>query len=473
MLQRFSFRQLLVIAFLLIAALLGAASLRALFTLEDITLQSRDNAARALELSGSAQSLNERSVSMERTSRQSVVLDDRVLRGRFNSEAREAARIVETLESEGMPRATGEQWRGHLKEMGTLLSGTPETALERERMLAQEFRQLEFVNTAISAQVQQAIQQRNKLLETRLESSRKFLTQQVGWAIALAVTMAVAFGVWFTLPLRRLENAIVGLGENRLDQAISIQGPADLALVGQRLNWLRLRLVELDADKSRFLRHISHELKTPLASMREGVSLLEDGVAGELSPEQREIAQILRHNTALLQNQIEDLLRFNTAAFEARQLHRQTIDLLQLLENQVDAQRLQWRARELSVSVVGEPVKIALDPEKIGTAVANLLSNAIRFSPFKGSIRLELLKFPGYVRIEFHDQGIGVAVADRERVFEPFYRGERQPQDVVRGSGIGLSIVHEYVAAHGGRVELLQDQPGAHFRIELPHVFKS
>jgi len=473
MLQRFSFRQLLVIAFLLIAALLGAASLRALFTLEDITLQSRDNAARALELSGSAQSLNERSVSMERTSRQSVVLDDRVLRGRFNSEAREAARIVETLESEGMPRATGEQWRGHLKEMGTLLSGTPETALERERLLAQEFRELEFVNTAISAQVQQAIQQRNKLLETRLDSSRKFLTQQVGWAIALAVTMAVAFGVWFTLPLRRLENAIVGLGENRLDQAISIQGPADLALVGQRLNWLRLRLVELDADKSRFLRHISHELKTPLASMREGVSLLEDGVAGELSPEQREIAQILRHNTALLQNQIEDLLRFNTAAFEARQLHRQTIDLLQLLENQVDAQRLQWRARELSVSVVGEPVKIALDPEKIGTAVANLLSNAIRFSPFKGSIRLELLKFPGYVRIEFHDQGIGVAVADRERVFEPFYRGERQPQDVVRGSGIGLSIVHEYVAAHGGRVELLQDQPGAHFRIELPHVFKS
>ena len=473
MLQRFSFRQLLVIAFLLIAALLGAASLRALFTLEDITLQSRDNAARALELSGAAQSLNERSVSMERTSRQSVVLDDRVLRGRFNDEARDAAKIVATLESEGMPRATGEQWRGHLVTMGTLLSGAPDTALERERLLAQEFRELELVNTAISAQAQQAIQQRNKLLETRLDSSRKFLTQQVSWAIALAVAMAVAFGIWFTLPLRRLEDAIVGLGENRLDQAIAIQGPADLALVGQRLNWLRLRLVELDADKSRFLRHISHELKTPLASMREGVSLLEDGVAGELSPEQREIAQILRHNTALLQNQIEDLLRFNTAAFEARQLHRQTIDLLQLLENQVDAQRLQWRARELSVSVVGEPVKIALDPEKIGTAVANLLSNAIRYSPLKGSIRIELVKFSGYVRIDFHDQGSGVAVADRERIFEPFYRGERQPQDVVRGSGIGLSIVHEYVAAHGGRVELLQDQPGAHFRIELPHVSKS
>ena len=471
MLQRFSFRQLLVIAFLLIAALLGAASLRALFPLEDITLQSRDNAARALELSGAAQSLNERSVSMERTSRQSVVLDDRVLRGRFNDEARDAARLIDTLESEGLPRATSEQWRGHLQKVSTLLVGTPDTALERERLLAQEFRELELVNTAISAQVQQAIQRRNKSLETRLDGSRKFLTQQVGWAIALAVAMAVAFGIWFTLPLRRLEDAIVGLGENRLDQAIAIQGPADLALVGQRLNWLRL--VELDADKSRFLRHISHELKTPLASMREGVSLLEDGVAGALSHEQREIAQILRHNTALLQKQIEDLLSFNTAAFEARQLHRQSIDLLQLIEEQVDAQRLQWRARELSVSVVGESVKIALDREKIGTAVANLLSNAIRYSPLQGSIRLELVKFASYVRIDFHDQGNGVAAADRERIFEPFYRGERQPQGAVRGSGIGLSIVHEYVAAHGGRVELLQDQPGAHFRIELPHVSKS
>jgi two-component system sensor histidine kinase GlrK len=473
MLQRFSFRQLLVIAFLLIAALLGAASLRALFTLEDLTLQSRDNAARALELSGAAQSLSERSVSMERTSRQSVVLDDRVLGKRFGDEAREATDILASLAAEGIPSAKARQWRAHLQTIGSLLAGPPDTALDREHQLAQAFRELEGVNAAIAVQVQQAIQQRNKSLDGKLEASRKHLAQQVTWAIVLAVAMALAFGVWFTLPLKRLENAIVGLGENRLDQVIAIQGPADLALVGQRLNWLRLRLVELDADKSRFLRHISHELKTPLASLREGVSLLEDGVAGTLSNDQREIAQILRHNTGVLQGQIEDLLRFNTAAFEARQLHRQNVDLLQLIEDQVDAQRLQWRARELSVTVIGEPLKMEVDPEKIGTALANLLSNAIRYSPLRGLIRLELIRLPGLARIDIHDQGIGVALADRERIFEPFYRGERQPADVVRGSGIGLSIVHEYIAAHGGRIALLPDQPGAHFRIELPHVFKN
>ncbi len=473
MLQRFSFRQLLVIAFLLIAALLGGASLRALVTLQELTLESRDNAARALELSGAARSLSERSVSMERTSRQSVVLDDRVLRDRFANEAKDATKVVAELEAEGMLRASAQRWRAQMAITSALLVGPPDTALDRERQLAQEFQEFESINTAIAVQVQQAIQQRNKLLEERLEASRQDLTRQVTSAIVLAVAMAVVFGVWFTRPLRQLENAIVGLGENRLDETIAIKGPADLALVGQRLNWLRLRLVELDADKSRFLRHISHELKTPLASMREGVSLLEDGVAGALSEDQREIAQILRHNTALLQSQIEDLLRFNTAAFEARQLHRQPTDLLQLLENQIDSQRLQWRAKELSVKVTGESVRLEIDPEKIGTAMANLLSNAIRYSPLKGAIRLEIKRLQGLVRIEFHDQGVGVAAGDRGRIFEPFYRGERQPLDVARGSGIGLSIVQEYVAAHGGRIELLPEESGAHFRIELPHVFKS
>ena len=472
-LQRFSFRQLLVLAFLLIAALLGAASVRALYALEDLTLQSRDGAAQALELSRLAQSLGERSVTMERSARQSVVLDDRVLRVRFSDAANEATQIVSSLVTEGLPSSSMQQWRAQLQSINGLLTGSPDTALDRERQLAQEFRDLEHITSTIAGQVQQTIQKRNKLLETRLDDSQRHLAQQVIGAIALAVAMALLFGMGFTRPLNRLEQAIVGLGENRLDQVITIQGPADLALVGHRLNWLRLRLVELDADKSRFLRHVSHELKTPLASLREGVSLLEDGVAGALNPDQREIAHILKHNTGVLQSQIEDLLRFNAAAFEARQLHRQKTDLLALVQAQVDNQHLQWRARELTVTVKGDPIRVEIDPEKIGTVLANLLSNAIRYSPRNGIITVTLSQEDGLVRIDIGDQGIGVASADRNRIFEPFYRGERQPTDVVRGSGIGLSIVHEYVAAHGGRIELLSDPLGAHFRIEIPHVFKS
>jgi len=290
--------------------------------------------------------------------------------------------------------------------------------------------------------------------------------------------MALTFGIWFTRPLKRLEQAIVGLGENRLDASIAIAGPADLALIGERLNWLRLRLVELEADKARFLRHISHELKTPLASLREGVSLLQDGVGGVLSEDQREIVQILGHNAGVLQGQIEDLLRFNAAAFEARQLRRQRVDLLHLVEAQVEAQQLQWRARELQVTVASDkptdtPILLDIDAEKIGTALGNLLSNAIRFSPAGGLVRITLGTRPGLALIQIDDEGSGVAEADRLRIFEPFYRGERQPAGAMRGSGIGLSIVHEYIAAHGGRIELLPEQPGAHFTIEIPYAHVS
>ena len=164
-------------------------------------------------------------------------------------------------------------------------------------------------------------------------------------AIVLSLVLALSLGIWLARPFKRLEGAIRQLGENQLDEPVLISGPDDVRRLGQQLEWLRLRLLELDADKARFLRHVSHELKTPLAALREGVALLQDGVTGELTAGQREVAQILHHNTLQLQGEIEALLRFNAAAFEARQLQRRDTDLLALLEAQVEAQRLQWQAK--------------------------------------------------------------------------------------------------------------------------------
>ena len=470
-LHRVSFRQWLLVAFLLIAALLGGASLRALFTLEDLMAQSRDGAQRAIGLSTASQALTERSLAMERAARQSLVLSDTQLRRRFEDAARDARAIVKRLTDNELPQDEGQAWLDKQQAITSLLIGAPETALERERSVAIEFRELDSINAAIAQQVQQGITQRNQELLAKLDSSRRLLAQQVMAAIVLAVAMAFGFGIWLARPFKGLERAIVGLGENRLDEPIDIPGPSDVRRLAQQLDWLRLRLFEVDADKSRFLRHVSHELKTPLAALREGVSLLQDGVTGEMTPGQREVVHILQVNTAALQGQIEALLRFNAAAFEARQLRRVRTDLLVLVEQQVDLQRLQWQAHNLRVRVEGDPVEAMVDAEKIGTTIANLLSNAIRFSPEGGAIHLSLSNANGLARIDIVDQGPGVARTDRERIFEPFYRGERQPQDAVRGTGIGLSIVQEYIAAHGGRIELVPASAGAHFRIELPNAF--
>ena len=465
-----SFQQMLLLAFLLIAGLLGVSSLRALHTLEQLMVQSRLGTTEATALSAAAQTLNQRGQALERAARQSLVLRDAPLRRSFNEMTGEAQTLLDKLQNGGLPQEQAAQWRDRLDTVKALLDAPPERALENERQVAEEFVALDVLHTVIAQSVQDINTQRNQLLQDRVEDSRRNVTHQVVGVIVLALALALALGIWLARPFKRLEGAIRKLGENQFDQPILVSGPDDMRRVGQQLEWLRLRLLELDSDKARFLRHVSHELKTPLAALREGVALLQDGVTGELTAGQREVAQILHHNTLVLQGEIEALLRFNAAAFEARQLQRQDTALLALLESQVESQRLQWQARGLRVLVEGPDLTLPIDAEKIGSAISNLLSNAIRFSPKGGTVRLILSRQPGQVHIDVTDQGPGVAGADRNRVFEPFYRGVRQPADAVRGTGIGLSIVHEYVVAHGGRVHLVDDGVHAFFRIELPHV---
>jgi two-component system sensor histidine kinase GlrK len=465
-----SFRQLLLVAFLLIALLLGVTALRAVVVLERLVQQSGEEADRALTLNAAVQALAARTAGMERTARQSLVLNDALLHRRFEEERRAADASLVQLAQAGLQGEEPAQWRRHVDGIAGLLHGPSDTALERERQAAAEFRELEAIQARLAGRVQSLVESRDRALRQQLNAERTGLMQQVWGAIALAALLAVAFGIWLARPFQRLEQAIVQLGENRLAERIDIPGPSDVRRVGQQLDWLRLRLTELDADKARFLRHISHELKTPLAALREGIALLADGVPGRLTADQEEVVRILRQNALSLQAHIEALLQFNAAAFDARQLRRRRVDLLALLQSQVDAQRLQWQGRRLQVRVEGEPVTLDVDPEKLATGVANLLSNAIRFSPPESTVRLALSADDAGVRIDVLDQGPGVAEADRERVFEPFYRGERQPQDAVRGTGIGLSIVQEYIAAHGGRVSLPESAGGGHFRIELPHA---
>jgi two-component system sensor histidine kinase GlrK len=465
-----SFPQLLLAAFLLIGLLLGATAVRALFSLETLMGQSRASAAQAVELTSAAQSLSERSLAMERAARQSLVLRDATLRRQFDEGARQAQEILRRLEDNDLSPETAQAWREQLDRIGHDLDDPSETSIPQDQRVAQSFRDLDQLNRTVAQQVQGIMAERNTALQDRLDHSRRQLAIQVTGSILLSAAMAIGFGVWLAKPLRRLENAIVGLGENRLSETIDVPGPPDIQRVGQQLEWLRLRLTELDADKARFLRHVSHELKTPLASLREGVAVLGDGVAGPLNENQAEVVRILQHNTYGLQQQIEALLQFNAAAFEARQLRRQPTDLRAVVDQQVEALRLRWQSRKIRVQVDGEVPTLPLDADKMGSAIGNLLINAIRFSPPGSAVQIRLSREPALVRLDLIDEGPGVDEQDRPYVFEPFYRGRRQPDDAVRGTGIGLSIVQEYIQAHGGRVQLIDTSRGAHFRIELPHA---
>ncbi len=467
MLSRMSFRQILLAGFLLIAVVLGAAAVQGLRLLETFADQSRKGADMAIGLTSSAQKLSERTIDMERSARQYRVLGEPALRARFLDQriAAEGALRVFATAAPATLGGVADTWRAAAQQAERALDDDDGDAELRESL-----NRLHALNDRLATEARYWVSRQNTGLLDALEANRVRLATEVMGAVAAAVVIAGLFGWWLSRPVKQIERGIEQLGESRFEDRIEVSGPEDLQEVGMRLDWLRQRLIELEADRVRMLRHVSHELKTPLAALREGVSLLDDEVAGPLTSGQRELVGILGDNAHVLQGRIEDLLGFNAAVFDARRLRRESIDLNELMSRLADGQRLQAQARDVTINLDVARVTINGDREKLAVAVGNLLSNAVSFSPAHGTVTLRASRTGDTVFVECIDEGPGVAAEDATRIFDPFFQGRRQPDSERRGSGVGLSIVREYIQAHGGHVALIAAEKGAHFRIELPNL---
>ncbi len=467
MLSRMSFRQILLAGFLLIAVVLGAAAVQGLRLLESFADQSRKGADMAIGLTSSAQKLSERTIDMERSARQYRVLGEPALRARFLDQriAAEGALRVFATAAPATLGGVADTWRAAAQQAERALDDENGDAELRESL-----NRLHALNDRLATEARYWVSRQNTGLLDALEANRVRLATEVMGAVAAAVVIAGLFGWWLSRPVKQIERGIEQLGESRFEDRIEVSGPEDLQEVGMRLDWLRQRLIELEADRVRMLRHVSHELKTPLAALREGVSLLDDEVAGPLTSGQRELVGILGDNAHVLQGRIEDLLGFNAAVFDARRLRRESIDLNELMSFLADAQRFQAQARDVTINLDVARVTITGDREKLAVAVGNLLSNAVSFSPAHGTVTLRVSRTGDTVFVECIDEGPGVAAEDATRIFDPFFQGRRQPDSERRGSGVGLSIVREYIQAHGGHVALIAAEKGAHFRIELPNL---
>lgn len=454
--------------FLLIALLLSWAALRSWLVLGQFVEQSRQGSEQALQLSASIQELAERTVDLERSTRQFMVLNDAALLGRFDENVSHSLAAVKRLESvpaEPLGKLAGD-WRQAVEQLSQgLHQAAPRTGL------VPVLNRLTRINSELEHTGRRWIDAQQASMLAELEQSRQHLTRLVAAAVVGAFLVALAMGWWLARPIVSLERSIERLGESRFDQRVTVGGPADLRRVGRRLDWLRRRLGKLEAERERTLRHVSHELKTPLTALREGIALLKDEVVGSLEGSQQEVVDILQDNVMALQRHIESLLRLNAAACEARRLCYRPLPLRKLLADVVQGRELQIQARQLSVLTDAPAITRTLDGEKLLVALDNLLSNAIDFSPEGGVIRLQAEVVDNILRIACIDQGPGIAAEDAERIFEPFVQGGRASPTPRQGSGVGLSIVRELMTAMGGRVLLVPgnlNAPGANFRIEVP-----
>jgi two-component system sensor histidine kinase GlrK len=315
----------------------------------------------------------------------------------------------------------------------------------------------------------------NALIDREVESMRRtgaraqrILWLQLAATIPLGILLAVGVTLLIARPIRQLDQAIRRLGAGEFEGDIRVGGPADLKYLGSRLDWLRQRLIELEQQKRLFLRHVSHELKTPLTALREGSELLVEGTAGPLSPGQREIVEILRQKSVQLQQLIEGLLNYHRAHESVGRLEVTAVRFDRVVEEVLEDYRLAVQARGIRADLRLDPVILQADEEKLRAVAANLVSNAIKYSPDEGMISLALRREGAEVVFDVRDAGPGIPPEDRDRIFDWFYQGEDIHHGRVRGSGLGLAIAREFVVAHDGRIEVVSDREGgAHFRVTL------
>ena len=272
----------------------------------------------------------------------------------------------------------------------------------------------------------------------------------------------------------QIRDALTAVGAGERDRRVVAGAAAELAeladavtrMIGQ-LAQEETRRDAADSARRRLVASISHDLRTPLAALRLMLAAIEDEVVDERT-RTRYLATMHTHVRAL-GSMIDDL--FELSRLEAGDLDwsiRQ-VELPELVDETVAAMRVEAEAKGVDVAAeLGAlPSPARADPERLQRVLFNLIQNAIRHTPADGSVTLRAERAGDWVEIEVADTGAGIPPEDRERLFEPFVRGENDGERGT-GAGLGLVISRAIVEAHGGRIWLADSEVGTRVRFVIP-----
>lgn len=459
-----SFVKLLSIGFALVALPLLIGLVGNAVSIRQLAAESQQTVYQAVQVTQASRALQERLASLERAARQFLVLKDPALKDTYHRLHEEVAATGGRLAALPLTPSQRQQLGELLDKEASVLAAVD---AGRQTEAVAGFDQLAESARVLRNSSSEGIEREVESLRGLAADAERVVYGQLLALLPVAVFLVLGFSYLLARPIAQLDQGIRGLGEGRFERTIAVSGPEDLEQLGRQLDWLRLRLMQLEEQKSRFLRHMSHELKTPLTALREGADLLAERAAGPLTPQQEEIVRILRENSLQLRALIEDLLSVSAAEFQQASLKLQTLDPRELVARATEKQRLALAAKGLRIAADVADFPLVADGERLRVLLDNLLSNAIKFSPQGGTIALNWKREAGQAVLDVADEGPGIAPADRERIFDPFYQGKARGVSAVKGSGLGLSIAQEHVLAHGGRIELVPG-PGARFRVTLP-----
>ncbi|MCX6022699.1 MAG: response regulator [Chloroflexi bacterium] len=230
---------------------------------------------------------------------------------------------------------------------------------------------------------------------------------------------------------------------------------------------------EVDRMKSEFVSLVSHELRTPLTSIKGYVDLLIDGEVGDVTEEQSEFLGIVKNNADRLVSLINDLLDISRIESGKVELRRSTLDLTRLIAAAAGSLRPQMESKNqsLTLDLPRDLPSVWCDSDRVTQIMINLISNAHKYTPAGGAVRIAAMPTSGgaQVRVEVQDSGIGMSKDELAQLFTKFFRSKSRAAQEVGGTGLGLSITRSLVEMHGGEISVSSAQgQGSTFSFTLP-----
>ncbi|BEI05026.1 HAMP domain-containing sensor histidine kinase [Edwardsiella ictaluri] len=462
-----SLRQLVLLAFLLVLLPLLVLAYQAYQSLNHLSAQAADINRTTLSDARRSEAMAALALEMERSYRQYCVLGDETLAALYQ---RQHAQYRQLLERHAALLPGGSDYA----QLDALLRQLVAPRCANSLPLAIADGQLAQFSRANGAMVQatrNVLFGRGQQLQQAIAGRGRYFGWQALVLFLVSVLLVALFTRMIIGPVKGVERMIRRLGEGLSLQACPpFRGPREIRTLAQRILWLSDRLAWLESQRHEFLRHLSHELKTPLASLREGTELLADGVAGPLSPDQREVVAILDDSSRRLQVLIEQLLDYNRRLADAP-LESAQLDLAALLERVVTAHCLPARAKNIQTCYVLEETRCRVQPVLLERVLENLYSNAVHYGAESGTIWLRTRREGECLVIEVANSGTPIPANEHAMIFEPFFRGSHQRKGAVKGSGLGLSIARDSLRRMHGDLRLVaDDEADVCFRLELPIV---
>ncbi|WP_192457340.1 sensor histidine kinase [Musicola keenii] len=462
-----SLRQLVIMAFLLVLLPLLVLAYQAYKSLDNLSEKAANINRTTLADARRSEAMVSMALAIERSYRQYCVLGDPTLSQLYQNQRMQYSQMLDAHGAVLPDKSYYQNLNQYLVQL-TDIQCQNSTPNQASALLLENFSR---TNAQMVQATREVIFSRGQQLQQDIAERGRFFGWQSLALFLVSLVLVMLFTRMIIGPVKEVERMINRMGEGKAPGKTSLfRGPKEIRSLAQRIVWLSERLSWLEAQRHEFLRHISHELKTPLASLREGAELLADEVAGPLTDDQKDVVAILDNSSRHLLQLIEQLLDYNRKLADVP-TGFERVDVAAIVAMVVEAHSLSARSKQMRTHVDLPVSNCRAETTLLMRVIDNLYSNAVHYGQESGNIWIQSRQVGNRVQIEVANSGTPIPETERSMIFEPFYQGIHQRKGAVKGSGLGLSIAQDCIRRMQGELNLVAvDYADVCFRIELPLI---